>query len=940
MMVVVLLIFLACSTKKDNFATRNFQALNTKYNVLYNGGIALDKGVATVKSTYTDNFWTTLPVERQQPAQDPNAKDKTKNADFERAELKSTKAVQRRSMNIDGSERNTQIDEAHLMLGKARYYDQRFIPALEAFNYILYKYPKSDKIYDAKIWVEKTNMRLENDGLAISNLTKLLSEIKLKNQTFADANAILAQAYIKTDQRDSAISKLNNAIQFTKINEEKARFRFIKAQLFEEQKLRDSAFVAYQEIIDMNRKSPRVYVMHAHIRQAQQFNFDKSDTLLFLKNYNKLLADRENRPFLDVLHHQMGLYYDKKKSPFNAKKFYNKSLRNNSKDLYLEASNFRNIADINFYDAKYLAAGKYYDSTMIKLKGRTREFNIIKKKRENLEDVIKYEGIAVTNDSILNVLALSNADRTKFYEDYIDKLKIDDAKQKILEEKNKIKNPDNIGDGSNVPKMPQKIDLSAKSSLSPMGLPMPDIVAESFGNTSNFYFYNQKALGFGRIEFRKNWGDRKLKDNWRSSNSSGASANQEPPVEENLEIATTDIKESKTKTDDAKYNVASYTNKLPKKKSDIDLLIKDRNFAYFQLGVIYKEKFNEYKLAQVKLESLLTKNPEERLVLPTMYNLYKIYEITDLTKAVAMKADIIKMYPESRYAQILINGNTPKTGTDSPEGEYMSLYNMYKNGEYRSLIPLVNKAVDKYTGDEIQPKLELLKANNIGKVKGLVDYKKALNYVSLNYPNVQEGKDAEAFITKDIVAMEALQFNLEKPLSWKIIYRLDCNNDGNAKPLITKISKFLNNSAYAKLKTSTDLYLYNEDFFVIHNLKTEKDAKDVVSILKEFTEYKVSETSIIISSDNYKIVQIKKNIDEYLKDPNKVAKPLDKKMEVINEMPDAIKKLMLEQKQQTKQNNQPQKSQNPPRFTADPMQGNDPTHVGKEIKSNDVGQKK
>jgi hypothetical protein len=55
-------------------------------------------------------------------------------------------------MNIDGRERNFQIDEAYLLLGKARYYDQRFIPALDAFNYILYKYPNSSNIYEAKIW--------------------------------------------------------------------------------------------------------------------------------------------------------------------------------------------------------------------------------------------------------------------------------------------------------------------------------------------------------------------------------------------------------------------------------------------------------------------------------------------------------------------------------------------------------------------------------------------------------------------------------------------------------------------------------------------------------------------------------------------------------------------------------------------------------------------
>ena len=70
----------------------------------------------------------------------------SKNQDFERAEEKAIKAVQKHGMNIKGREYNPQIDEAYFLLGEARYFDQRFVPALEAFNYILYKYPASDKI--------------------------------------------------------------------------------------------------------------------------------------------------------------------------------------------------------------------------------------------------------------------------------------------------------------------------------------------------------------------------------------------------------------------------------------------------------------------------------------------------------------------------------------------------------------------------------------------------------------------------------------------------------------------------------------------------------------------------------------------------------------------------------------------------------------------------
>src|SRR5690606_17574928 len=118
-----------------------------------------------------------------------------RNANFKRAEDKAIKAVEKHSMNIGGSEKNPQMDEAYLLLGKSRYYDQRFIPALEAFNFILHKYPDSDRINELKIWKEKVNIRLDNNNIAIQNLSKLLKEIKFKDQVTADANAILAQAY-------------------------------------------------------------------------------------------------------------------------------------------------------------------------------------------------------------------------------------------------------------------------------------------------------------------------------------------------------------------------------------------------------------------------------------------------------------------------------------------------------------------------------------------------------------------------------------------------------------------------------------------------------------------------------------------------------------------------------------------------------------------------
>ena len=75
------------------------------------------------------NFWELLPVERFEAKDEVRLGNKAENSDFERAEEKATKAIQMHSMTIEGKEKNPQIDEAFLLLGKSRYYDQRFVPA-------------------------------------------------------------------------------------------------------------------------------------------------------------------------------------------------------------------------------------------------------------------------------------------------------------------------------------------------------------------------------------------------------------------------------------------------------------------------------------------------------------------------------------------------------------------------------------------------------------------------------------------------------------------------------------------------------------------------------------------------------------------------------------------------------------------------------------------
>lgn len=871
------LFLVACSVKKNTFISRNSHALSTKDNILYNGSLALDKGIFELKSQYQDNFWEILPIERMQVKKENILPGETPpNPNFDRAETKATKAIQKHSMNIGGSEKNYQMDEAHLLLGKSRYYDQRFVPALEAFNYILYKHSNSNKINEAKIWREKTNMRLENDAIAVENLRNLFKEIKYKDQIFSDANAALTQAFLNLGEKDSAVAKLKLAKEFTKSKEERARYRFILGQLYEQLGYKDSAFASYQSVIDMKRKAAKQYVIHSHIRQARLGDFENGDTLAFLTKYRKLLKDRENRPYLNFINHQIALFYDKNKNDSLAMKYYNISLDTKVVDKYLVASNYRNLADIYFKNAKYVVAGKYYDSTLVQLEPRSREHRFIQKKRENLVDVIKYEGIASRNDSILNVFALSTEGKISYYDAYISKMKKAEEKKLLKEKIAKDKGESVEKETGGVDKNGRDVNKeSASESSRP---PRPSASNTNFvsSGNSNFYFYNQTTVAKGKLEFKKKWGDRAYAENWRiSQNKSNVFDKTEEDGTDSKEIDEQLEKEKKSKEEE-KYTADFYIKQLPTDQKIIDSIGRERNFAYFQLGVIYKEKFKEYKLAIGKLETLLTNNPEERLVLPTMYNLYKLYDILDKDKALAMKNRIISEFPDSRYAQIL--GNTNGAGnllTDTPEANYDRIFKQYNSGDIKGSLASLTVAIDQFNGEEIVPKFELLKANNLGRLKGLGEYKKTLNFVALNYPNSQEGKFAEELLKTNVPAMESLKFYEVKPLSWKILYKSKNPEDKSTKALQAKITKFISERSLDKLTMSYDIYTMDDNFIVIHGLKDLEYAKGIASILKEFKEYKVVETAYVISNENYKIVQMKKNFEDYLITP--ASEPLPPK---------------------------------------------------------------
>jgi tetratricopeptide (TPR) repeat protein len=822
----------SCSTKKDAFVNRNWHALNTKYNVLYNGNLAFEEGREQLNESFRDNYWEILPVERLEVTDDLKLDSEDNNPNFERAEDKATKAIQKHSMEIGGEERNPQTDEAFILLGKARYFDQRYVPAIEAFNYVLQRYTDSDKLNEATIWREKTNIRLSNEELAIKNLKRLLKFERLKDQEYADARAMMAQAYINLNAPDTAIQQLKIATAYTKKQTEKGRYFFILGQLYNQLGHRDSANLAFDQIIRLNRSTPRIYWVNAHLQKLRNTEITDLNREELLEYLTWLEEDRENRPFLDKIYREIAVYYNTLDMDSLSLAYYNRSTGIGRNTPQLLALNYEDLAEYYFERSEYKSAGAYYDSVLPNLPENTKKYRSIRKKLDNLEDVITYEGTVQYADSVIAIYKMTPSERETYFQAYIDRLKAK-AEAKIDEEEAKL-----------------------------------DAGFAAFGaskggkeNRGKFYFYNITSLGYGKTEFKRRWGNRTLEDNWRWSNKASGQA---------IDIASTEVAEGEAVsgplTEEQKYSLDYYLSQVPTELAVIDSLGKERNFANYQLGLIYKEKFRENLLASGKLENVLKSDPEERLILPSKYNLYKIYEEVGSPLAARMKENIIAGHPTSRYAEILLNPRAVlEASEDSPEGQYAALYDMFEKQEFLRVITGSEEAIGRFTGDPIVPKLEMLKATAIGRLQGFKEFKEALNYVALNYPNQAEGKKAQEMVSEQLTALEPNGFVSGVDGSggnWKVVFPFKRNRDDEAVALMKRLEASLEDLRYP-YKVSKDIYNLEDEFIVVHGFKSQDFALGYVELLKNNKDYRIRNENFVILAKNYKTVQIHKNLDDY-----------------------------------------------------------------------------
>ena len=801
---LIVILFLGCSTQKNKTLNKRYHSTVSTFNVLFNGNESIKEGKESFLKSYQEDFWEILPVEPIESTNKIITVDGLENKSFLKAEEKAAKAIQKHSMLIGGVQYNPKTQDAYLMLGRARYLDQRYVPAIDAFNQV-YKLNIDNQAWkQSVIWKARSNIRLEQELVAVELLQELLKNKKNSSEIVAKAYSVLSMAYLKLNKTNEALKTLEIAQRNTKDKNHKARLLYIKGQLYEKQNEIDSAKNSFNKILNFKRKISRNIYINAKIKALLY-----SESLNSKKEFLKLIKNEENKPYLDKIYYNYSKLLFSTGSVAMAKNFLNMSIKENPADKKLKSKAYIKFSELNFNDTNFLTAGRYLDSTLQVLDKKSKEFWFYERQKKGIQKVVDLEENLIFYDSLIRLSSY-------------DKKKLDEILKSISTENKQ---------------------QSEKSSSN-------EVRQDRVFKKTNFYFYNDKIVAFGIKSFKSVWGNRERNTYWRSEKSilknnisSDNTANEEgsnKPVSENetqfLELYK-DIPFSEFKKDSL--------NNL------IDL-------SKLELAELYTLKYKNYKLGETVLTQYLSKDPNSNRATKAKYLLYKLYKIQNNEKYIKIKEDIIASDSLSRFAKILLKDPDMLMDENKSLALRDSLAKMFNNQDFEKIIKSVDLNIDIVEKEEIKVDLELLRAQSYGRLEGIEKYTELLKEISKKYSENKTAIDLNKTISM-IGRKWKTPISLKASKDFKLIFIV--NNSDLNKSEILKINNKISTELNSINRVSFDVYNNKNNLIVIHDFKSEEKAEDTaLKITVQIPELRLKNNFVALSSQ-YKNMLIYKTLD-------------------------------------------------------------------------------
>ena len=721
-------VFAGCTTEKNTWSTRTFHNINSQYNVYFNANESVKKGVANIDERLNDDFTRLLPIYKSST---PSAGEMVK-SDMNYAIEKCSKLIEIHSITkkpkrkrnrtrkyqefASQEEFNKWIDDSYLLMGKAYFYQHNFMGAIDNFGYVVRKYPDSEAKDEAQVWLIRSYSELGRFTEASEVIQAVQGDEAFPKKLEKDLAIATADYYMKQQVYDEAIKFIDIALSKIVFKRQKARLKYIEAQLYQELGMKAEASAAYRAVTKMNPDYKMAF--NAKINAAGIFSGEGNAEDL-KKELNKMLRDHKNYDFRDQIYYALGNLYFKEGNREVAVGNYTKSVATSFQNQYQRALSAITVADIYFEDLEYRKAQSYYDSAMIIIDENYPDYETVSTKYKGLTNLVDNLVTVEREDSLQRIARMPELER----ESLIARI--------MKDEQERLRNEENLtmqGMGS------QGYNRSNRNRL-------------GMGNQqagAGWYFYNPQTVSYGRVTFQQLWGKRKLEDNWNRANK-GISTEINEEGMEGADSTQVVVREQ----DPLKKEF--YTQDLPLTDSLMAISHDKIRDALFNAGKIFKVDFTNYPRSADSFEDLNRRYPSNIYLLSALFELYDLYELMgDKQKSDYYRNLIISQFPKSNYAQFLVNPNffvEMQARLDNLNKLYQETFRNYKAGVYSNVISLSVQMKTMEPDSAMITKIDFMNAVANGTQTGVQDFEKRLeNYVA-TYPAAEPTPLANEILT-------------------------------------------------------------------------------------------------------------------------------------------------------------------------------------------------
>ncbi|EHQ28115.1 type IX secretion system periplasmic lipoprotein PorW/SprE [Mucilaginibacter paludis] len=690
-----------CTLEKKSAFNRSMQNLTARYNILFNANEILKQKQEDYALGYVDAYDRLLSV-----YQDTTAKTATPDKQLE-------SVIKRANTIISEKDQSHYIGDAYLVLGKANYLEANFYNAIEFLNYVIRSYPQQKNlVQEARVWKARSLMRIDQMLLADTVLDTALLSIFPKQKNIADVYATRLQYDMDVEKYQHAEDMAKQAIHYSQDAKHRLRWTFILAQLQENNHKPDEAVTNYTRVVNSN--APFEMAFNASLNRIRIQENQNGQKLSRTAALLKLLKDDKNQDFIDQIYFQIGELYLAQGNIDDAIKNFKLSVRKSTKNLNQKGLSYLRLADISFKNkADYADAKKYYDSTLTNLSPNYPGYQIIYKKANNLQLLTDRLQTIAREDTLQMLAKMDEGDRMA--------KTLAMANARILQQKT--------------------ISNNTASALNNNAGQFKQSSASVSNNASTFYFYNSSAISQGFTDFKRVWGNRPLADNWRRSVKSPNESNSAPVAAtiQSLSSSAYPSQAQKTAADvmsnkiqqDILQNIPLTPGQLLQSNSRI-------LNAYTDIASFYRDILDDRKEAIATYELILTRFPNTANRASFYYNLYRLYSDIDQTKSDYYKNLILKEYPESNFAKVILDPDFNQKLNDK-NAEYTAFYNqlfdMVAKRNYPDAILRANELIDQHAGNNQTSQVYYLRAVAMGHAQTLDPFRKELQEIVDKFPD-------------------------------------------------------------------------------------------------------------------------------------------------------------------------------------------------------------